>query len=212
MDPQKRIERSVDSLQRLYAGIVALAIAKAISALLLADGAPADLGSWSDVKTRLPAFIALISLIVPFVQGMNRHLDDCYLGGQSGMSAPRSALLFDFFSFFVESGLLFAVSASLTNPLRAFGILGVVLVLDVSWAFIAWAIHHQGFPASTSGVMPWLSVNVLTLVVGLAVSFAGLFRAETIPWALTILALARTTADYAFGWTFYFPDTAPSQV
>src|SRR4051794_39167471 len=90
----KSVERSVDSLQKLYAGVVAFAIGQAITRLVLVDRSTDALATWSDLQIRLPAFLAFLVVLVPFFHGMSRHLDECYLEDRRPLSAPpRGALL-----------------------------------------------------------------------------------------------------------------------
>jgi len=97
------VERSVTSLQTIYAIIIALSMGQAIQTLFeAAPGGPLKLSS--DVFTYIPAFITFISLLVPFYHGMNRHLDMCYI--EKSTDVVKGALLFDFVIFFVEAALL----------------------------------------------------------------------------------------------------------
>src|SRR5450759_153548 len=95
--PEKRIERSADSLQKLYTVIVALSVSQAITSFLKDRDTLSGLGSHESLQA-IPALIAFFVTLVPFYHGMNRHLDRCYLERDAG---PRqAALLLDFGVFF----------------------------------------------------------------------------------------------------------------
>lgn len=211
MEHQKRIERSVDSLQRLYTGIVALALANALTHLVLEKDRE-TVRSWVEISGLLPAFIAFLIILVPFVHGMNRHLDDCYLGGRfkhPWRNSSRWALLIDFFVFFGEAVLLFAISCVILQPALAFQGLGVLLLIDVVWAFAAWAVHYSGsdYPNNLKGLrrtpLAWATVNLTALVTawGLTCRFSD---ADLFGW-LSGGAIVRTLLDYLLSWGFYFP-------
>jgi len=77
-------ERSVDSLQQIYAVVIALAIAQAIQSLLKDPVSGAVLAR-IQILVGLPAFVAFLVTLVPFWHGMNRHLDRCYLEKKSAV-------------------------------------------------------------------------------------------------------------------------------
>jgi hypothetical protein len=82
---EKVVERSVDNVQKIYAVIIALAISQAIQNLLKSPGSTTVDLSLKQVSAGLPAFIAFLATLVPFWQGMNRHLDRCYLEKTAGV-------------------------------------------------------------------------------------------------------------------------------
>src|ERR1019366_1919724 len=108
LEKYKAIERSVDSIARIYAIVIGLALAESIKTLIVksANG-NVDL-SLPKLWSGTPAFIAFVFTLVPFWHGMNRHLDRSYLE-KEGVVA-QGALLLDFAVFFIESGL-FLVAA-----------------------------------------------------------------------------------------------------
>jgi hypothetical protein len=95
---EKRIARSVDSLQKIYSVVIALAIGQAIQTLLI-DRTTGTLAVPGVVLGRTPAFLALLAILVPFYHGMNRHLDVAYIERADEQRA-EAALLFDFVVFF----------------------------------------------------------------------------------------------------------------
>jgi len=66
-------ERSVDSLQQIYAVVIALAIAQAVLSLLKDPFSGTSIVS-GQILIGLPAFVAFLVTLVPFWHGMNRHL------------------------------------------------------------------------------------------------------------------------------------------
>jgi hypothetical protein len=97
---ERILERSVDSLQQIYAVVIALAIAQAIESLLK-DPVRGTVLDLDQIKVGLPALVAFLVTLVPFWHGMNRHLDRCYLEKESAIR--QGALLLDFWTFFVEA-------------------------------------------------------------------------------------------------------------
>lgn len=90
MTSEKALERSVDSLQRIYTVIVALAVASSIKSLTIDKASDALLKS-PDILAGLPVFLSFLVTLIPFYHGMNRHLDTCYT--QGGNFAARGAIL-----------------------------------------------------------------------------------------------------------------------
>jgi hypothetical protein len=71
MTPERAAERSVDTLQRIYAVVAGLAINEGFKRVFLGKDGEMHLHHDS-----LPQLIAFVITAVPFVHGMNRHLDD----------------------------------------------------------------------------------------------------------------------------------------
>ena len=207
MDPAKRLERSVDSLQKIYTVIVGLAIAQAVQALSVADRATNTLANWSDLQGRLPAFLAFAVVLVPFFHGMNRHLDYSYLERPEGEQA-QGALLFDFVVFFAQSAILFLIATSIAQKtLAPFVFLAALLALDVIWSLVSHWIHYRTLKAS---IVRWSIINAVTLALGLALALPTIYEDAAKAWLLLVLAVARTLADYKACWSFYFPPIAKS--
>src|ERR1039458_168309 len=141
LEPGKVFERSVDSIQKIYAVVIALAISQAIQSLLKDANGSADL-TLGRLSSGLPQLVAFLVTLVPFWHGMNRHLDRCYLEKSSGV--VQGALLFDFVAFFIESSFLFAAAWSIRFGLETFYYLGGLLIVDMLWAFISHHIHFSG--------------------------------------------------------------------
>ena len=193
---QKAFERSVDSVAKIYAVMIGLAVTESVKTLVpkLPNGQP-DF-SWVSLQSGLPAFIALLATAVPFWHGMNRHLDRCYLEKDSPV---QGALVLDFVVFLVEATLLILAGWALRDGFITFYCLGGLLLLDVLWGFGSHQIH---FPKQPSHVVSWSIINLVAGIVALGV-IAYEFKWKS--FLLMVIALARSIADYGFGSDFYFP-------
>jgi hypothetical protein len=189
-------ERSVDSLQKIYAVVIALAIAQAIQSLLR-DPIAGTLLGFGQILVGLPPFVAFLVTLVPFWHGMNRHLDRCYLEKKSAV--VQGALLFDFVTFFLEASLLFAAGWTLRSGIYSFAAVGLLLFVDSVWGFISHQIH---FPGLKSHVRRWAGINFVGIVVAILI-VAFPFQYKSI--VLMVVAIARSITDYLWCWDFYFP-------
>jgi hypothetical protein len=195
MSSDRAIERSIDTLQRIYAVIVALAMNESLKRIFLKSGA----GDLDVHFAHLPELLAFFFTAVPFVHGMNRHLDQTLaVSREPGKRWYLGYLLIDFLVFLGESCLLFLLAVSVNDPLFFKLLLGL-LVLDVVWSLLTW-------PITKAVVAQWLIINLIAVVVG------GLliWRFPSIPeaprqWILMSVAILRTIADYWFARKFYFP-------
>ena len=190
------IKRSVDSLQKIYAVIIALAIGNSANVIFK------DIHSLNDLNSlvpHLPATISFFFLIVPFYHGMNRHLDLCYL--EKNDTFIKGALILDFFIFCFEAILFFILSIFIKSGLITFALLGVILIFDTIWAYISHWIHYRGVKPT---IRTWALINALTVILGfLTYSISWISNKEVI---YLILILIRTFLDYKFCFNFYFPD------
>lgn len=210
MENKKPIERSVDSLQRIYSLVLALSIGQAISVVVLDASTKQFLPLSIEriigpegvnfFKNVVPIGAAFLVTIIPFHQGMNRHLDVHYI--ESMDPSVGLGLFVDFWFFMFEGGMFFAIASSIRQPVQAYVFFGLLLLIDIVWAFIAKAIHRS---ASDRPITKWPGINLLTLTVGvilLSFSFVGeAWKA----WLLFLLVLGRTVLDYKTSWDFYFP-------
>jgi hypothetical protein len=197
LEPNKVIERSVDSVARIYAIVIGLALSQSVKSLVTRDvHGTADL-SPDKLLAGTPALVAFLFTVVPFWHGMNRHLDRCYL--EKTGAVAQGALLFDFAVFFLEATLLFIASWSLRSGLVTFYCLGIVLAADMVWGFISHQIH---FPGQKSHVASWATINI---VAGFVAILVIAFPFNQKPWVLMFIAIARSIVDYWRGWQFYFP-------
>lgn len=188
--------RSVDSLQKIYAVVIALAIAQAIQSLLK-DPARSMLLDGRQIIDGLPAFIALLVTLVPFWHGMNRHLDRCYIEKETRV--VQGALLFDFAVFFVEASLLFAAGWLIRSGIYGFIALGGLLIVDMIWGLVSHLIH---FPGRKSHARRWSTINLIAIVAAFLLIEYPFQHKTTI---LMVVAIVRTIVDYGLCWDFYFP-------
>ncbi len=201
MQAREKILRSVDSLETIYAVVVAFAVTKAIEGVLL-SGNTADI-DLSLLLTHLPELIAFVVTIVPFYHGMHRHLNRVYV--ERGVSKTHQGyLLLDFFVFFVESCLLLVFAASLSLGVDSFKPLIILLILDSLWAIIAHGIHYDEWKNSP---WKWAAINTVSIAVMALFIFSTIFDSEFKKiMALMSVAIIRTALDYIFCWPFYFPN------
>lgn len=196
----KVIERSVDNVQRIYAVIIALAISQAIQNLLKSPGSTTlDLGL-KQVSAGLPSFIAFLVTLVPFWQGMNRHLDRCYLEKKVGVR--QRVILLDFAVFLLEAVFLFAAGWSIKSDIETFYWLGGLLGIDMVWALTSHYIH---FPGIRSHAVKWSFINVCAIFISILV-VAYPFQHKQL--VLMVIAVGRSIADYVLCGGFYLPDAS----
>jgi hypothetical protein len=198
MDAAKKVERSVDSLQKIYAVIISLALGQAIKQVVELCSGCNDLAICINV---LPQFIAFVFVVVPFFHGMNRHLDFCYLEKDVN-DVKQGGLLLDFLVFFIESTLFFVCAYQIANPITFFLFLSIVLAVDMIWASLSHLIHYKSFENS---VLRWLVINGVAITIGYLVVLLNIYSDSSKQWALMIIVIIRTVMDYASGWQFYFP-------
>ena len=198
LEKSKAVERSVDSIAKIYAIVIGLALSEAVKTLIVKDSnGNLDL-SWATFWTGAPTFVAFVFTLVPFWHGMNRHLDRCYLE-KAGIVA-QGALLLDFFVFFIEASLLLLSGWALRSGLVTFYCLGWILFVDMIWGFISHQIHFAG---QKSHVKSWIVIN---LVAGFLSLLVITFNFNPKPPVLMAIAIIRSIVDYWTGWEFYFPE------
>lgn len=200
LEKSKVFERSVDSIQKIYAVVIALAVSQAIQSFLK-DGSGGAVIRLDQISSGVPGLVAFFVTLVPFWHGMNRHLDRCYLEKPTGV--VQGALLFDFCTFFIEAGFLFAAGWSLRSGISTFYYLGLLLGVDMLWAIISHQIH---FPNRKSHAKRWSAINIVAMFVAFLVVMLP-FQSK--PWVLAVIALGRSIADYGLCWEFYFPSIEP---
>jgi hypothetical protein len=196
MTSEKAVERSIDSLQRIYAVIVALSIGEAVRRMFLKAGS-ADVEFHTE---HLPEFIAFLITSVPFLHGMNRHMDKTL--SESRKKNDRRLLFFlvvDFWVFLAESCLLFLMAEKVTAGVDFFQVLLWLLVLDIVWTV-------STYPITRSILVSWLAVNISTAALVCVVLYLLHFGDLVKSWVLAVAAVLRTVLDYWFAWSFYFPE------
>ncbi|MGA2674964.1 MAG: hypothetical protein ABSE99_17250 [Terracidiphilus sp.] len=203
LETNKAIERSVDSVERIYAIIIGLALAESIKTLILKNPTGNIDLSPQTLWAGTPPFVAFVFTLVPFWHGMNRHLDRCYL--QKTDAVVHGALLFDFAAFFLEAGIFLVAAWTLREKLVTFYCLGAVFLLDVIWGAVSHQIH---FPGQKSHAISWSAINIVAILLTLGVVT---FPFDPKPPVLMAIAIVRTIVDYWNGRDFYFPKLPPPQ-
>jgi hypothetical protein len=198
VDQRESQRRSVVHLQGLYSVVVALALTLAAERLF-----PVEQGV-SPSRAFVLATALLVTLI-PFYHGALRHLDELY-GRETGQSAHPFSVLVDFLLLFLESCVLLAMAASITQEPNVFAWLFLALLtLDVIWAYLTTTFLVPG--RERVAQKTWLKVNVsyglALLAILVVVTFAGWASSGALPYAVLVVALARTATDYALSWKFY---------
>jgi hypothetical protein len=216
MDESKKpIERSVDSLQRIYSFILALSLGQAIN-ILVVDSATRQLIPLTAQKifgdegkdlllNVLPIALAFFATIIPFHQGMNRHLDYHYI--EHADVKASTGLLLDFIFFMAEGCLFFAIASSVRQPHLAFVFFGLLLAIDITWALIARIVHRSSYDRPLT---KWPGINFVVLIAGLLILAFNFVGTEWKSWLFFFIALGRTVWDYKSSWRFYFPFNEPS--
>lgn len=211
MDESKKpIERSVDSLQRIYSLVLALSIGQAINIVVLDEATKqfkpltfqrivGDEG-FNFFLNVLPIALAFFVTIIPFHQGMNRHLDFHYI--ENSDPKAGTGLLLDFFFFMAEGGIFFAIASSIRQPQQAFLFFGLLLLCDIAWALIARIVHRTN---QDRPLAKWPGINAIAFFVGLLILALNFVGSESKAWLLLALAIGRTWFDYKYSWDFYFP-------
>jgi hypothetical protein len=198
----KPLQRSIDSLQKIYQLIVALAIGETFKSIVV------DKSQWlSEIANTVPIWFSFILILVPFYHGMNRHLDLTVeeVGASRDVSTKiRMQLLLDFVFFMLESMLflVFAFTVS-RRGIEPFEVLAAILIVDIVWGFLAYLIAR-------AETWVWALINAVTLVIGF---FLYVFKdAMTVDviWPLCLVAFLRTLADYWFMRRYYFPSLSKS--
>lgn len=152
------------------------------------------------VPAGLPSFIAFLVTLVPFWQGMNRHLDRSYLEKRAGV--VQRALLLDFVVFFLEAIFLFAAGWYIKSDIKTFYWLGGLLVIDMAWGA---ASHYIHFPGTKSHVVKWSVINVCAIAIA-ALLIEYPFQHKQ--FVLMVVAIVRSLADYGFCGDFYLPSSS----
>lgn len=211
IDRSTKIQRSVDTLERLFSVVVGLAITVAVHKIVFDKNGNCNVLYDSVNKTfpflkiladRLPVMLAFIFLIVPFYQGMNRHLDQTYVE-QDVPATKEGFLVIDFFVFFIEACFLVSLASLVGSGDCAFLVLSALLVFDAVWAFTTHGIHYGKIKPST---ITWGWINITTVAVLLLFYFSQIFPIGGVrSWALSIVIILRTVVDYKLCWRFYIP-------
>jgi hypothetical protein len=208
--------RTVDSLQRIYAFVVSVAIGESLRKLF----SPIQTSN-SDAKDELgqehhlnfwkywPEAIAFYVTIIPFFQAMNRYVDATFM--YSPVHLPNDYLYFTFLILFVECCTLFVTATTLVvGKAIPFNALAVTFVVDLIWAIHgAWYKRHFSVANKefNSVIETFLVLDIVSAVFLISVlalphkKFSYKFKAVT----CMLLCIARSIVDYRVSWNFYFP-------
>jgi hypothetical protein len=198
VDQRESQRRSVGHLQGLYSVVVALALTLAAERLFPASGHLA-------ASRGFVLATALLVTLIPFYHGALRHLDELYGRGTAG-AAHGFGVLVDFPLLFLESCVLLAMGASITQTRDVFAwLFFALLALDVVWAYLTTTFLVSA--PERAAQKTWLKVNLcfgLALLAILVIaSFAGWASSGALPYVVLVVAVARTGTDYASSWKFY---------
>ena len=195
------IEGVINFFERAFAIILALAFGEAFKQFVSDKTETAHI-----YRDRLPALLSFLFLFFPFFQGMSRYFAMTY-GDPVTMPHPYAIfLMVDGFNFTIEASLFFVMSRAL-SPIRwrEFHIcVFVLLMFDSAWALFSWYFHG-------ADITIWIKLNIFSvMILSLMLCYRRNQQLEpddTLwPWIGCILMLARTAADYYFGWSsIYFP-------
>ena len=211
-DPEFKVDdrqkSSVDSLQKLYATIVAFAFAQ--GALRFVD--TLNWAAWSVKDTsQCILFVAFASTIVPFYHGMDRHLYDTHIkriDGDGRFIAKPSPMLLDAFVFLIEGLLLVAMGRSLHDPAYFLLLWSALILVDVAWTTFVWK-----FQGSANPIWLWNNLRWLTVAWAFYLALYAIKRVSgDAEWFIVIKAFFVATAevcrsifDYRAHWNYYFP-------
>lgn len=194
------LKLSIQSLQRIYAFIIALAFGIALSRFF---EAPAN-GDFSleNIATR-SAFIlvSFFATAIPFFHGMNRHLDDLYALDRFPHKHKRPEpfdLFLDLFVFVIEACILYLLALAIEDYKTFYKLLGALLIVDLIWSFVTWRL--TGSPA-----IKWAIINVIFGPAILLLCYKLTWPELDHLMLLASVAVARTVVDYWLNWKFYFP-------
>jgi hypothetical protein len=193
------VKSAVESLQRIYAIVLALAIAESFKQFIADDALkPEDRYIHKD---RIPALISFMLLVVPFYHGMSRYLFDVYIQPQRLAPDYGFFLAADCLAFTFEAWIFFVLSRCLQEVQwrRFYFWVMSLLSFDGIWGAYTMAIGRA--PAAA-----WVLVNFVT--VGLLLGIWGRVRddhSRFYPRLATVVILVRTIVDFWLSWRFYFP-------
>ena len=192
--------RSVESLQRLYSSAAALALATAVSRIVIVQAGSSDITiNTVSLLWAAPFFATLL----PFYHGALRHLDDTYIATPTFPNPP--VLLFDFLLLFLEAGLLIWLAFALSDPAQFSRAYVLVLFADIAWGVLILLADRTAF----GRIKYWLYINVGTLLlIGFVRYTSALDRAR--PNYLILVAILRTVLDYRLNWNVFFPRPSAS--
>jgi hypothetical protein len=199
---------TVDTLQRFYTVVVAIALTSGLGKLIASLETSNSL--WTDAQL-VALSIAQLSTIVPFYHGMERHLYDAHrIAPKLGKGGRPIPLLLDIFAFIIEGSVLFTMGRNLDNPTKFLVLWTALLLVDIAWTLTVWRLQRSPRPLWAVNNFAWC-VAAWTLWL-LLPHMLAIFRTSSSNQAF-ILALViaaaevgRSVVDYVSNWKFYFPN------
>jgi len=202
----QNLTRAIDTLQRLYAVVGGLAITEAIKRSFLKGPNGYLQVHWSDGE--IPLAFACLVTVIPFVHGMNRHLDkhSAQLTGHPRRRRMVAILVSDFAVFMLQCAMLVMLAGAVSDVHAAAGdrpnnflnIFIGLLFIDVLWSAISEKLEKDTYR------WQWLLVNVITIPILWIASQLPL-PADALYWLVAAIAIGRTAADYRVNVDEYFP-------
>lgn len=187
--------RTVDSLQRVYAIVIALALTTAVKLLIESVGIVKSASPQVDPVPTIGMFVAFVSTLVIFYQGMNRHLDDSFI---IDVKTDRSSvlLLVDIFVFLVEGSMLVVMASTIADPQAFLKAWSILLAVDIIWGLFLYLFTSRQTPVT------WVVTNAAFL--GSAwIVWLFIFPKNAL-W-IVVIEILRSVIDYRLNWDFYFP-------
>jgi hypothetical protein len=203
--------RSVDTLQRLYTMIMALALLPSISQVLSIPPLGQGQIAGASIQFRyelLPTFIAMIVTFVPFYHGASRYLDEAYIFGDKALASNKLnklAVATDGALFFLHALAFYALALTLAEPPVCFSFLAAILILDCVWVITAQLHPHSRL--SSRFLLTWLWLNIPSAVILVVIVVTPLAQILWLRWVIAAGLTVRTAIDYWLCWSFFWPGT-----
>jgi len=200
---------AISSLKRLLSIVAGLAVTNATVILITGGTYRSPTGLDDIYGFPLLLFFLLVSNILRFYHGNNRHLDTAYVDRRwpffesDPFSARSAALGVDFIVIFLQCVLLAIMSFFIRSPSDFFLLFIVLMAFDVAWYLVSTGLPMD--PRARVHQLRWSRNNVGALVV-LVLLFFVLHDRTSIQVSLIAGVIAINTAiDFWISWWFYFP-------
>ena len=205
---QAEWKSTVETLQRFYSFIVALALTNGLLNLV---------SSWAKANST-SAYVSLVAITlaflvtaVPFFHGMERHLYTTHiLNPDLGPGGRPTPLLLDIFSFIFEGSILFLMGSNLGDPEIFLRLWSSLLVVDIVWALVVWALQKGKRPNWVGNNFSWLCIAWLTWVgyqwVLKRSGYSSSDQLALFACLFALIEIGRSITDYYINWPFYFPN------
>jgi hypothetical protein len=205
---QDEWKATVETLQKFYSVIVALALTGGLVNLI---------SSWGNAET-IASHVSIIAIalsflvtIVPFFHGMERHLYKTHITyPELGAGGKPTPLLVDIFTFIIEGSILFMMGSNLNDPEIFLRFWSALLAVDMVWSLIVWGIQRGPSPLWARNNLIWLCIAWLVWI-GLqwnqpSSSYPSSSHLALFACVFALIEIGRSATDYLFYWSLYFPD------